>query len=622
MCGIAGAINFNKGLNNQEINSVKSLSSCMCHRGPDADGFFNDDSVALAHRRLSIIGLNELSNQPMSSVDDNIVIVFNGEIYNHEEIKILLQDKHDFKTKNSDTEVIINAYKEWGIECLHKFVGMFAMAIYDKKKNKVFIVRDRLGKKPLFYTFVNETLFFSSENQAFFDSNLLKKEFDDESIYHYLSYLTTPAPKSFFKNVFKVKAGHYHEISSGDIIDNEYWNIADYINKNEECSFDEAYEKSHELLESAMKYRNVADVPISIALSGGLDSSLNLHYTKQHRSDEIASINISYEVSSKGDETKIAERFSNENNVKFIPEVLSKEDFTNWIKDYLNISKDIPAGDPNTALMFGISRIAKNNNFKVLLVGEGGDELGGYPVYSILNRLNSFLSIFPEKLVNTIQNLTKFIPHNRLTKKIIRALSIPIYASRFIFGFSEIEKRKFWKKDKKYNSYKFVEDLSNEIRSDLKDSYLRKVLNIEYKFRLAELLLPRVDYPSMAASIEARSPFMDHKLIEYTSSISWSKKMKYGPKTLLKKIAKNKLPSYIVNAPKVGFGELLNPFFDDVLPEWLYEEVIDKKNVPIKGYIEEKYIKKLYKKHKDTKMYGFQIWTIYSLNLWMQKNQN
>ena len=175
MCGIAGAINFqNLDASNESI--VKSFSKCISHRGPDADGFYMDQNIAFAHKRLSIIDIDSNSNQPMFSEDKNIVLVYNGEIYNHEEIRKRLHKKHIFQTKNSDTEVIINAYKEWGMKCLDYFVGMFAFAIYDKKKNKVFLVRDRLGKKPLYYLSKNNTLFFCSENQAFFNSGLIEKK--------------------------------------------------------------------------------------------------------------------------------------------------------------------------------------------------------------------------------------------------------------------------------------------------------------------------------------------------------------------------------------------------------------------------------------------------------------
>lgn len=622
MCGIAGAVNFDNKLTSENTSFVKSMSNCMLHRGPDAGGFFSDSNVALAHRRLSIIDLDESSNQPMQSSDNQVVIVFNGEIYNHEDLRKTLENKYIFKTKNSDTEVIINAYKEWGIKCVDKFVGMFAFAIYDKENEKVFLVRDRLGKKPLYYTVKNNTLYFSSENQAFFDAKLQEKAFNDESIYHYLTYLTTPAPDTFYKDIYKLEAGYYCEISiKNKIKKTQYWNISDFINKENSATAEEAYLASNKLLEDSMYHRNVADVPISIALSGGLDSSLNLFYTKKIRSDKVSTINIKFDTSTEGDESHIAKKFSEESNVNFIHKVLDETEFTNWIKDYLNVSKDIPAGDPNTALMFGISRIARDNNYKVLLVGEGGDEIGGYPIYKKLDYLNKFMRFIPDFLSKWIVNFFSCIPHNNLTKKIIRVFSVPTYANRFIFGFTEFEKRKFWMKKKKFNSYKTLKKFADEIRDDLKDSYLRKVLNIEYKLRLAELLLPRVDYPSMAASIEARSPFMDHKLIEYSATLPWKIKMENGPKTILKKISKNKLPEYIIKAPKVGFGQLLNPFFEETLPQWFERDIIKDNKSPIKDYIDHDFLLNLHKKHIKSKLYGFQIWIIFSLNLWMKKNQ-
>lgn len=618
MCGISGAVNFNNELKSEDEKLIHNFSECMQHRGPDAGGICVYKNIIFSHRRLSIIDLNEQSNQPMVAVDNDTTIVFNGEIYNHEEIKKDLVGKYPFKTTNSDTEVIINAYKEWGIKCIDKFVGMFAIAIYDKQRKKVFLVRDRLGKKPLYYTKVNGTLYFASENQAFFKSNLIKKEFDDESIYHYLSFLTTPAPKTFFKNINKLQAGHYMEISENKIEEHEYWSVSNFINQPKNCSFDEAYAKTHSLLEKSMEHRNVSDVPISIALSGGLDSSLNLFYAKKIREDNIAAINISFDKTAEGNEEEVARRFTKEKGVDFISHVLTKDAFNEWIESYLKISKDVPAGDPNSALIFGISRIARDNGYKVLLVGEGGDELGGYPVYKNLRYLNLIFKYVPKNLINLAISI---IPKNKFTKRLIRGLSIPDYASRFVFGFSEIEKEKFWKKNNKYDSYGFIKKIADEIEDNFEDSYLRKIINIEYKFRLPELLLPRVDYPSMAASIEARSPFMDHRLIEYSVQIPWKVKMKNGPKTLLKKISKDKLPDYIINSPKVGFGELLNPFFDTTLSDWFKKNIVDS-DCPIKEYIDENFISTLYQRHKKYKNYGFQIWTIYSLNLWMTKNQS
>ncbi len=615
MCGITGVIDFKK-IKQKDVKYIRQFSESISHRGPDASGIFIDENIVFGHTRLSIIDLSESSNQPMISDDENIVIVFNGEIYNHQEIKDELKDEFVFKTDHSDTEVIINAYKKWGISALDKFVGMFAIALYDKKKEKVYLVRDRFGKKPLYWTKIDETIYFSSENQAFFKSDLLKKEFNDEAIYHYLTFLTVPSPQTFFQNVYKIEAGYYYEITKNGMQKHKYWDIAEYLNQENSCSFDEAREKSEELLNRAMKYRNVADVPISIALSGGLDSSLNLYYTKRNRKDEISTINISYEETSAFDESILAEKYSKEQGVKYLPKRISQQDFINWIEEYLSISKDIPTGDPNTALVYGISKVARENGFKVLLVGEGGDEIGGYPIYEKLVKLEKILKIIPKWLIAFILKIP--FP-NKIRKRVHSVFENPAYTRRFIFGFSEVQKKKFWKKDTKYNSYNILKNLSDEISDKYKDSFLRKVLNVEYKLRLAELLLPRVDYPSMAASIEARSPFMDHKLVEYSASLPFDIKMRDGAKTIIKEIAKDKLPEYIINQPKVGFGMLLNPFLQDTMPIWFKEDVLDK-NSPIKGYICKTFLNEIYKNHIQSKNYGYQLWILYSLNKWMVNN--
>ncbi len=351
-------------------------------------------------------------------------------------------------------------------------------------------MRDRLGKKPLYWAEVENTLYFTSEIHSLFEAGIVEKSINSEAIYHYLTFLAVPAPSTFFKGVNKIEAGHYLEISNGELIKKQYWNLSDHLNTKGNMSYDEAVAETKKLLEASMVHRNVADVPISIALSGGLDSSLNLYYTNSFRSDDVSTINISYEETSEFDESQIAEKYSKELGAMFMPKKITQKDFINWIEEYLSISKDIPTGDPNTALMYGICKIARQNGFKVLLVGEGGDELGGYPAY--------------EKLV-LFDKLTKFVPNMVFSflsktplpfsfKKKIKSFSeCPSYARRFLFGFTEKQKSEFWKKEKIYDSYSVIKNYSDEVRTSTKDKFLRKLLNTEYKLRLAELLLPRVD---------------------------------------------------------------------------------------------------------------------------------
>ena len=249
-------------------------------------------------------------------------------------------------------------------------------------------------------------------------------------------------------------------------------------------------------------------------------------------------------------------------------------------------------------------------------MGEGGDELGGYPVYEKLVVFDKFTRFIPSVV---FYFLSKIPFPSRLGKKIKSILDCPSYARRFLFGFTEKQKKGFWKKEKSYDSYAVIKDYCDEVRNDSKDSFLRKLLNTEYKLRLAELLLPRVDYPSMAASVEARSPFMDHKLIEFTSSIGFELKMRDGSKTILREIAQKILPGYIINQPKVGFGMLLNPFLKKTIPIW-YEREILEQDSPIKKYIDSDFLHKIHDEHLKEPNQGYQLWILFSLNKWLVNN--
>ena len=614
MCGICGCINFKDQFKEDSIvhSKVEAMNDSLSHRGPDNSGFYSDKNISFGHRRLSIVDLTEGSNQPMNDDLDNIVIVFNGEIYNSSELRVDLEKDYSFKTDHSDTETIIYAYKKWGVDCVKKFSGMFAIAIYDKVKKHCYLFRDRLGKKPLYYTKQNNNFFFSSEVQPFFKAEVLEKEIREESLYHYLSLLTVPAPNTFFENIKKLELGHYLKIDENSTYTiHKYWDISDSINKISGISLADATMSFEKLLERSMKLRNVSDVPVSIALSGGLDSSLNLFYSDKISKKKIQCINISYEETSKFDESVIAEKFAKEIGADFYPKKITSTDFETWLDDYLSIQKDSPCGDVNTSMVYGLSLLSRKNKGIVMLVGEGGDELGGYPIYEKLLKYQSYLDRIPLFLWDFISFFSKKIKDEVDIYKRAKDYSI----RRFIFGFKEYEKKKFWLKDVKSNSYDEVLKYTNQITTSSKDVFYKKILNAEYKLRLSELILPRIDYPSMAASIEARDPFMDHDLIEFTSSLPFDLKMNKTPKSIIKLIAKKHLPNYITNAPKVGFGQLLTPFFNSTLPLWYKTEIIDIDS-PIKHFISPVFLKSIH----SNKDYSYRMWLIYSLNKWLTYN--
>lgn len=614
MCGISGLIQFSSIITDNDFQTVKDINSEISHRGPDAEGFFQNEHVVLGHRRLSIIDISENSNQPMFDRDREIALVFNGEIYNHEELRGELEQEFNFNTDHSDTETIIYAYKKWGMDCLKRFTGMFAFALYDIAKSEVILARDRLGKKPLFYSMIDGATLFCSESSALFKANELEKFISDEAIYDYLTYLTTNAPNSFFENVAKIPAGCYLKVTKDGHETTKYWDIAEHINTECNDSDEMVAAKTSELLSKSMQYRNVSDVPIAIALSGGLDSSLNMKFAKELSEREIVAITVSYSKTSEFDESAIAEKYSKELGVKFISVKIDKEEYKKWILEYFDAQKDTPIGDPNSPLLYGISKVAAQHNCKVLLVGEGGDELGGYPVYSQLQKLHKYSSLFPKQLLK-FANL--FPWPRKLKRELEVVLSGGAESRRFLFGFTDDEKTKFWHRGEQRSSMAKLAEIGAEIKPNISEPFLRKVLNIEYKLRLAELLLPRVDYPSMAASIEARSPFMDHSLIEYSARIPFSTKMKDGPKTVLRKFAAKLLPNYLLSQPKVGFGMLLAPFLKEDLPEWFKSEVLEDPDSPIKSYVKESFLRELYQNHCKGRNDGYRMWVLFSLNKWL-----
>jgi asparagine synthase (glutamine-hydrolysing) len=615
MCGIVGKISFSN-IKKDDIKLIEQFSDAIEHRGPDAKGIYSNDDIVFGHRRLSIIDTSINANQPMYFEDESLVIVFNGEIYNHQDIREELENKYIFKTDHSDTETLMYAYKEWGIKCIDKFNGFFAIAIYDKVLEKVFLVRDRLGKKPLYYIKQDNTILFSSEIKSFFSTSekIIKKEISEEAIYHYLTFLTVNAPNTFYKNVFKLEAGYYLEINKLETQKVKYWDIADYINTTSTDTYDEAVIKTEDILDKSMQYRNIADVKVSVALSGGLDSSLNLYYANNYKSNLSNAINISYSTKSEFDESEVAEQFSKEQKTNFIKSEINSEDLENLIGEYLKIQQDIPLGSPDTVLIYLLSKISKKENSKVLLVGEGGDEIGGYPIYSILEKEYKIL-----RYVKYFSFIFKYLP-SKIARRLDFFYKNRVISRRQVHGFCEYEKEQFWLGNKKYNSYKILDKYMNEIKDNSSNGFLKKVLNIEYKLRLPELIVARVDYASMASSIEARSPFLDHKLMEYSASLPFNVKMKNGAKSIIKDIAEDKLPDYILDHPKVGFGMLLKPFLADTMPIWYKEELLRNDNI-LHKYIDKDYLIKLYDEHLINKAYGYKMWILFALSQWIKVNK-
>lgn len=611
MCGIAGVVNFN-GLNEEHETLLYGACNAMQHRGPDNEGFYISEKFAFGQRRLSIIDLSTSANQPMACDKDEVVLSFNGEIYNHAEIRKELEGKYPFRTDHSDTEALLYAYKEWGIDCVKRLTGMFAISVFDKRTETLYLVRDRIGQKPLYYYQDAGEFFFSSEIHAMFDADVCEKEIRPESIYHYLTFLTVNAPYTFFKDVYKLEAGKFMKITAGGIEHGTYWDISEHLSKVSGDSESEATEISEQLLNKSMEYRNISDAPVALALSGGLDSSLNLYYSQKYN-DSITAINLDFKGEASFNESPVAQAYCDELGIKLHRHVVDESEFIDLIPEYLSIQKDQPLGDPNFVLMYLLSRICREQNNKVLLVGEGGDEIGGYPKYLAFNKERKRLERIPGFGKNWLSRTGNF-----KFNKFDLFHEGRIVSHAHVHGFTEAQKKQMWKGET-FNSYGILRDIMDEIPKDIEDNYLRSVVNLEYKLRLPELILARIDYPSMAASVEARSPFADHKLIEYAASLPFSVKMKDGEaKHILKMIARDKLPEYVLNHPKVGFGKMLNDFLNNRLPNWFREEVLEADS-PLFEYLDKKEVQRFFDFAVQQGRMKFQIWMLYALHKWLEE---
>ncbi|MFH1783733.1 MAG: asparagine synthase (glutamine-hydrolyzing) [bacterium] len=566
MCGIVGIFNYGRDESITE-KLIVSLRDTMIHRGPDAEGIYLslDKRVGLGHRRLSIIDCSNSANQPMSNEDNTIWIVFNGEIYNHSELRLQLEQKgHKFKTDHADTEVIIHSYEQWGKDCIQYFRGMFAFSIWDEKKKEFWLVRDRFGIKPLYYGFFNGVFIFASEIKAILKHPYTKRRVNEESLYNYLSFLATPPPNTLFDNIYKIPAGGMLTVNKdGSDKLEEYWDVFSNVVYEDVRSEDYYIETILGLLKKSVQYRLVSDVPVGIFLSGGLDSSINTALFSELAKDPVKTFSMGFREKEKNSELpyakKVAQIFNTEHHelliggkeaVEFLPELVYYQ--------------DEPIADPVCVPFYYLAKFAKDSGMKVCHTGEGGDELFcGYPPWiSILNlyRFNSFTPSLAKKSLLKMLDLA----NKKDTSKyefLRRAVNKePIFWSGSE-AFLENRKKellsdKMRKRFKGYSSVEIVSKYHKKFTEKAKDkSPLNWMTYIDLKFRLPELLLMRVDKMSMASSLETRVPFLDHELVEFVMSIPQSVKIRGNKlKYILKKVAELLLPRDIIYREKQGFG--------------------------------------------------------------------
>lgn len=625
MCGIAGFTVTNAAQVNY-AGVISLMVNALKHRGPDAQNSWNDEVVYLGHARLSIIDLSESSNQPLHSSDNRYVIVYNGELYNYRELKLELQrvsfgskDQSYFFKTNSDTEVIIAAYQRWGTECLNKFNGMYAFALYDKVEKTLFIARDRIGIKPLYYSYKANQLVFASEIRSVLESGFVPRKLNREVINEYFLYQTVHSPNTIIEDVKMLMPGTYMLLKNNELRTFRYWNAPDYAAVNNDLDYKATCNKTQELLFQSVERRLIADVPFGAFLSGGIDSSAIVGVMSKLSSRKIETFNVSFDES-EFSESVYAKKISELFNTQHHEIKLKPQDFLNQLPEALKAT-DHPSGDgPNT---YVVSKATKNAGITMALSGLGGDELfAGYDVFKRMMEVDkkSYLNLFPAWMRSLPASLIKAQKKSIAGDKLYEALTQSSFNIASVYpltrkNFSSVQEKKLLGK---------TGSVHENIMKNLKRPEINKVLSyisiLEMQTYMQNVLLRDTDQMSMAVALEVRVPFLDYKLVEFVLSVKDDFKYPSSPKKLLVDSLNGLLPDDIVNRPKMGF----------TLPwaHWMKNELktfceTNIQSLAKRDFINEKTLLDLWQAflNNDTKVTWSRIWHLVVLENWLTANK-
>jgi asparagine synthase (glutamine-hydrolysing) len=627
MCGICGKLDFRGKYVEKAL--IDRMTSTLVHRGPDDKGTYVNGQVGLGHRRLSVIDLSNAAHQPMGNEGGTIWIVFNGEIYNFPDLRNgLLKKGHVFRS-NSDTEVILRLYEEEGPECVNKLRGMFAFAIWDDRTKSLFLARDRVGKKPLFYHYDDNCLVFASEIKAILQDDSVAKVPDYSAIYHYLTYQCVPSPFSAFEGIKKLPPAHYLICRDGKVDLKRYWKLS-YLPKFTVRNVFEKKELEKEILDKlkeAVRIRLLSDVPLGAFLSGGVDSSVVVALMSELMSEPVKTFSIGFNEAAH-DETEYARIISkkfNTDHTEFIvkPDALDVMPTLVW-------HYNEPFADSSALPSYYVSKLAREH-VTVVLNGDGGDEnFAGYGRYSSNEIALQLSKIIPPSFIKSILPLVLKFPHgnepNNFVWNLKRflqefTLSPELRNGHWLSHFTKEMKDEIMVDDFKaeienIDSYELLFEKFRE--ADAKD-FLDKTLYADIMMYLADDLLVKMDIASMANSLEARSPFLDHKFMEFVAKIPSRLKLKFRTgKYILKKALNGVLPDKIINRKKMGFAVPVDHWFRNELKDMAYDTILSQKSIN-RGYFKKSALQKILDEHVSGKWnWHNHIWNLVMLELWHQ----
>ncbi len=627
MCGIVGFVDL-KNKKDVGREKIKKMADKLIHRGPDDEGFYVEEGVAFGARRLKIIDL-ETGHQPQSNEDNSIWITFNGEIYNFLELRKELEEKgHKFRTK-SDTETIIHLYEEEGEKGFEKLRGMFAFGIWDKNKNKLILARDRIGKKPLYYTLpAPTTIVFASEIKGILEFEGIKRELDFNALDLYLSLEYIPSPLSIFKNIKKLMPGHYLIFDENGVKEKKYWELEKIAFPS---NLEEIKETLRALIKESVKLRLISDVPLGAFLSGGIDSSSIVAMMHELGTNPLMTFSIGFEEKSYNElkhARRIAELFGTEHY-----EFILKPDALELIWELVNYL-DEPMSDFSIFPTYLVSKMARKH-VTVILSGDGGDELfGGYEHY-LAQKIERALSKYFFKIPNYIlTSLSSLLPPRDVKKGIVNrikrfsdGLNFPVELSHLRWMIYLDEERK-----KRLYSSEFLSYLDNKGSLFEKEPFLsifqkaksydrtNRELYLDLKSYLVDDIMVKVDRMSMACSLETRAPLLDHKLVEFVFSLPGNLKVRgLTTKWIFKKTMEGILPYETIYRQKEGFSIPIKKWLREEF-KGLMEKYLSEKRIKEAGLFNYSEIERMKIEHsKGVENHSHRLFALLLFEIWRDK---
>jgi asparagine synthase (glutamine-hydrolysing) len=590
MCGIAGALSFPESAFRISEAYVTTMRDTLSHRGPDSAGTWiaADGSVGLGACRLRIIDLSPAAEQPMANEDGSVRLVFNGEIYNHAALRRELErGGHRFRSDHSDTEVIVHAFEEWGIECLQRFRGMFAIALWDAREDVLWLARDRIGIKPLYYSTHHGRFVFASEIKALLSDPEQPRVLDPEALFHYLSFLTAPAPLTLFAGIRKVPAGTWVRVGAGGAVaTGRYWDVWDHTDPIRGVEADEIAARVLEELRTSVQLRKISDVPVGIFLSGGVDSSANAALFANGSGEAVRTFTIGYEGDnpSYANEFRWAERMAREVGAEHHERLLSRDELLAFLPELVRLH-DEPIADPVAVPLYFVSELARRHGVIVCQAGEGADELFlGYPSWRTLLRLDRanelpVPNILKRAALGALRGggASRTRPYEFLRRG---SRHLPIFWGG-AEAFTEDQKRRLLSPRLRrevagLSSWDVLRPIHERFHEKAwEPSPLHWMTYLDLNLRLPELLLARIDRMSMGVSVEVRVPFLDHRLVELALSIPQSAKTDGGTlKAILRKALRGVVPDELLDRPKQGFRVPIE-WFDGAIAERTRRELLE-----------------------------------------------